>query len=88
MSALVGLYSTPVAVIISSLIFGLWHLKNIFAYSKKELALQIFSTTVLLGPLTAILTIWTGTLWLAVIVHYIINLFAPVTLGEAERVLS
>lgn len=81
---LMAIYSTAWSVIISSLLFGLWHFKNIFSYSKKELTLQILSTTFLLGPITAFLTIWTGTIWIAVIVHYIINLFAPNTLSKFE----
>lgn len=85
-SALLTLYSIPVAIIISSLLFGLWHLKNIFVYSKRELTLQILCNTVVLGPLMAIITIHTGTLWIAVIVHYFINLFAPFALGKAEKV--
>lgn len=85
---LMSIYSVAQSIIISSILFGLWHLKNIFSYSKKELALQILSTTFLLGPLTALVTVWTGTIWIAVIVHYIINLFAPNTLSKLERKLK
>lgn len=88
LSTLLILYSIPVAIVISSLLFGLWHLKNIFVYSKQELALQMLCTTVILGPLMAIATIYTGTLWIAVIAHYFINLFAPTALEKAEKILA
>lgn len=86
LSALLILYSTPVAIILSSLMFGLWHLKNIFVYSKRELVLQIFCNAIILGPLMAIITIYTGTLWIAVIIHYFVNLFAPFALGKSEKI--
>ncbi len=88
LSALLMLYSIPVAIVVSSLMFGLWHLKNIIVYSKRELILQILSNTILLGPITAIITIITGTIWIAVIVHYFINLFASAALGKAGKVLT
>ncbi len=88
LSALLILYSIPIAIIISSLLFSLWHLKNIFVYSKRELAVQMLCTAVVLGPIMAIVTIYTGTLWIAVIAHYFINLFAPTALGKAEKVLA
>lgn len=88
LSSLLALYSLPIAIIISSFLFGLWHLKNIFAYSKRELALQIVCNTIILGPLMALITISTGTLWIAVIIHYFINLFAPTALGKAEKVFN
>ncbi len=81
---LMNMYSVTYSIIISSILFGVWHLKNIFSYSKKELTLQILSTTFLLGPFMALLTVWTGTIWIAVITHYCINLFAPSTLSRLE----
>lgn len=83
--ALLTLYSIPAAIIISSLLFGLWHLKNIFIFTKKELLLQILSTTILLGPIMTIVTICTGTIWIAVILHYFNNLFASAALGKAMK---
>ncbi len=35
---LMTMYSVLMAIIVSSLLFGLWHFKNIFYCSKKELA--------------------------------------------------
>lgn len=74
--ALLNMYSAVTAVVVSSLLFGLWHLKNIFYFSKRELWYQMLYSGLVFGPIVAILTIITGTIWLAVIVHYLNNLLA------------
>ncbi len=71
---LMALYTMPVAVIASSLLFGIWHFKNIFWLPKSELAKQMAYTGLIFGPLMALATVWTGTVWLAVILHYANNL--------------
>jgi membrane protease YdiL (CAAX protease family) len=87
LSAVLTLYPVFIAIVVSSLLFGLWHLKNIFVFSRRELILQIVCTTVILGPITALLTVYTGTIWIAVIVHYFNNLFASAALGKVGKVL-
>jgi membrane protease YdiL (CAAX protease family) len=54
----------------------LWHLKNSKWQTKQETLKQVLYTTIIFGPLAAIVTVWTGTLWLAVIFHYAHNLIA------------
>lgn len=73
---LLHLYTQTTAVIISSLLFGLWHFKNIFYLSKKELVYQMLYTGLIFGPIMALVTLATGTIWLAVILHFANNLFA------------
>lgn len=73
---LASIYSIFTAAVVSSLLFGLWHLKNIFLTPKKELVYQMLYTGLVFGPVMSFFTIATGTIWLAVILHYTNNLFA------------
>lgn len=78
---LIGLtrnFSIIEAVIISSVLFGLWHIKNIFYMSKSEVVYQIIYT-IFFGAVMAYVTLITGNIWLAVILHYINNILAPYT---------
>ncbi len=77
---LIGLtkfYSTRTAVVISCLLFGLWHLKNIFWLSGSELAYQMAYAACFFGPIAAYLTLKTKTIWTAIIFHYLNNILAP-----------
>ena len=71
---LMSLYSLVVSIIISSILFGLWHLKNIFWLPKKELIYQMLYTGIIFGPIMVCVTIYTDSIWLAVILHYLNNL--------------
>lgn len=82
---LMSLYTILTAVIISSLLFGLWHFKNVFYSPKKELIYQMLYAGIVFGPVMGYLTIYTGTIWLAVILHYINNLFAPYFAWKKEE---
>lgn len=71
------MFLSPIwSVVISSILFGLWHLKNYKWQTRKETTYQVIYTGVVFGPIASILTLWTGTIWIAVIVHYIHNLLA------------
>jgi membrane protease YdiL (CAAX protease family) len=61
------------AVAISSLFFGLWHLKNIFWLSEYNLIHQMLYTGLIFGPITAVLALKTRTIWPGVILHYVNN---------------
>lgn len=62
------------SVVISSVLFGLWHIKNLKWQTRNETIYQVVYTAVVFGPIASIITLWTGTIWLAVIVHYLHNL--------------
>ena len=66
-------YGALKAIVLTSVLFGLWHLKNIFWLDLQQLFKQIVFTTFVFGPLTAWLTLKARTLWPAVILHYINN---------------
>lgn len=73
------MYSLKAAIIGSSLLFGLWHLKNIFYLTPPRLAYQM-AYAVVLGLILAYVTVRTKTVWIAVILHYLNNLLAPLSL--------
>ncbi len=74
---LTKLYSVRSSIIISSLLFGLWHLKNIFWLSTPELLYQMAYAAFLFGPVAAYLTLKTKNVWPAVIFHYLNNAIVP-----------
>jgi membrane protease YdiL (CAAX protease family) len=61
------------AIVLSSLFFGLWHLKNTFWMTDYRLIHQMLYTTLIFGPVTAVLALRTRTIWLGVILHYLNN---------------
>jgi uncharacterized protein len=67
-------YGPVRAVVISSLFFGLWHLKNIFWLTDYQLIHQMLYTGLIFGPVTALLALKTRTIWPGVILHYLNNL--------------
>lgn len=67
------------AIIISSLLFGVWHVKNYKYQPKAVTTQQIIYTGLILGPIFAVLTIATGNLLLAVLIHALNNYMAPTT---------
>lgn len=82
---LLTLYSSAWALVVSSLLFGLWHLKNIFWETPRGLAGQMLYAGFIFGPIAAALTLWSGTIWLAVIIHYLNNLWGPISKRLFER---
>jgi membrane protease YdiL (CAAX protease family) len=74
LGALERAYGWLWAIILSSLLFGLWHLKNTFWMTNDDLEGQILYTALIFGPITAALALWTRTIWPGVILHYLNNL--------------
>jgi membrane protease YdiL (CAAX protease family) len=71
-------YGPARAVVLSSVSFGLWHLKNVFWLSEYQLIHQMLYTTLIFGPVTAVLALKTRTIWPGAILHYLNNLPAAV----------
>lgn len=83
---LIGLFpliGSVAAVAISSILFGLWHVKNYKWQTRSQTLYQVFYTGVIFGPIAAIVTLWTGTIWIAVIIHYIHNILVDVVRKRA-----
>ena len=70
------IFFSPIwSVVISSVLFGLWHVKNYRWQTRNETIYQVIHTGLVFGPIASVITLWTGTIWIAVIVHYAHNLF-------------
>jgi len=63
-----------IAVIISSLLFGLWHMKNYYK-SGKMIIWEFMYTALIFGPLFAIARVFTGDIFCGILIHYLINSF-------------
>ena len=61
------------AIILSSIIFGLWHIKNIFFQDMSHLISQVLYTTFIFGPLMCLIAYKTKTIWIGSIIHYLNN---------------
>lgn len=67
------------AIIYSSLLFGVWHFRNIFFMDLSDLVYQIAYTSLFFGPLLAYIAIKTKTIWIGVILHCLNNFLAPIS---------
>ncbi|MEW6607135.1 MAG: CPBP family intramembrane glutamic endopeptidase [bacterium] len=78
---------TLISILISSLIFGLLHLVNLFDGATLGSALLQVGYSFLMGILWATLYLKTGNLWLVMILHAVYNFFGQVMfyLGTVEN---
>lgn len=60
-------------VVVSSLSFGVWHLKNYYWLGGKSMSIQFLYTTIIHGPFFSLMRIYTGDIYIAVLFHYIID---------------
>jgi membrane protease YdiL (CAAX protease family) len=73
LGALLKHFSVLKAIIFTSLLFGIWHLKNIFFVEPAEVLRQICYAGFVFGPVLAWATYRTQTIWIASVIHYINN---------------
>ncbi len=66
--------SNAVAVIVSSLLFGILHVRNIYWLDTPALVAMIASAALFTGPVFAYVTLRTRSVWPAVILHFLNNL--------------
>lgn len=66
-------YPLAKAILFSSLLFGLWHLKNIFFIDTVEVLKQMCYTGFIFGPIMCLIAYKTKTIWIASIIHYLNN---------------
>ncbi len=78
LSGLIYVYGMIPAIVITSILFGIWHIRSIFFMPVNKTIVQILYTGLILGPIFALITIYTGSIWLAVILHFLNNLLAPI----------
>ena len=79
LSLLLKRFPTKQAALISTLLFGLWHLKNIFYLPPGRLLYQIFYAGLIIGPVLTYLRFRTKSIWPGVILHYVNNIWAPIS---------
>jgi membrane protease YdiL (CAAX protease family) len=73
------IWTLEIAIVVSCLLFGIWHFKNIFWEGKQGVIRQILYAGFVAGPIFVIITLLTGSIWPAVIAHYLHNLIAVST---------
>ncbi len=61
------------SLVISSLLFGLWHLKNIPWSGPKRAIPQALYTGFIAGPVFCLLAVVTGDIYLAILAHFVHN---------------
>lgn len=64
------------SLILSSVLFGFWHYKNALFIPLDLVVRQMVYTAVFVGPILALITLKTNSVWMAVIVHYLHNIVA------------
>lgn len=64
------------AIIVCSILFGIYHLKNYFIKSRRSLIIQIIYAALIIGPLFSWITIQSSSLFMVIILHSINNAFA------------
>lgn len=80
--------SNITAIIVTSIAFGIWHLKNYAWHSdKKWMVKHFFITGGLYGPLFAVLRIVTGDLYLAILWHYCTDAYVALASGKWRRTI-
>jgi membrane protease YdiL (CAAX protease family) len=68
--------NTLVSVLATSFAFGLWHLKNYAWVKDRNWIIKSFlSTGIIYGPLFAILRVVRGDIYLAVLVHFLVDAY-------------
>lgn len=59
------------AIAVSSIAFGLWHLKNVPLFGVKVTVRQVLMTGFVYGPVFGLIRYWTGDVWLVSILHFL-----------------
>jgi membrane protease YdiL (CAAX protease family) len=88
LATFIPLYGILWAVVLQSVLFGLWHLRSLLFMPPKRVAAQVLYTGLILGPILALITLWTGTIWMAVILHFLNNFLTCVTDKESLQILK
>ncbi len=68
-----------IAIIVSSLAFGVWHLKNVFWLGKRRTIRELFYTAFIFGPIFCFERILIGDLSLAILHHIITDAIVALT---------
>ncbi len=61
------------AIIASSMLFGLFHLRNLWWASRRQVFINCLYTGLLFGPFIALARFWTGDIYLGIALHALHN---------------
>jgi membrane protease YdiL (CAAX protease family) len=64
------------AIVLVSVLFGIWHIKNIFWYDQSYVIHQVAYTTLIFSPIACLVALKFRSVWPCVILHYMNNLVA------------
>lgn len=67
------------AVVITSILFALWHLKNMFVLIPELLLYQMAYVGIIVSPILSYITLKTKSIWIGVMLHYLNNLASPLS---------
>lgn len=65
-----------IAIIASSILFGIYHIKNYFIKSQRSLMIQIIYAAFIVGPVFAWVTMQTSSIFFVIVLHSINNAIA------------
>ncbi len=60
-----------ISLVVSSFLFGTWHLKNYYWSGKRSIIIQFLYTSLFYGPVFALMRIYTGDIYLGILFHFI-----------------
>ena len=69
-------HTTVLAVIASSLLFGIFHLRNLWWSSRKQVLAQCLYAGLFFGPIAGLLRWWSGGIYLGIALHALNNFTA------------
>jgi hypothetical protein len=87
LAAFIPLYGIVWAIILQAVLFGIWHLRSLLFMPPKLVLQQVLYTGLILGPAFAIVTLFTGTIWMAVILHFLNNFLAFISDKKSLEIL-
>lgn len=73
---LLNIFSPFISVIIGSVLYGLWELRNVSYQTKNQTIWRMLYNTLIFGPAASSISILSGHLWIVMVFHYLHNLIA------------
>lgn len=73
------------AIVVSSVLFGVWHAKNMFWMDPAIVVRQMLYTGIVVGPILALVTVKTRTIWPAIMLHQLHNILASPVVHDILR---
>lgn len=77
--------TTTSAIVASSILFGLWHAKNMLWIDPEPIVRQMLYTGLIVGPILAVVTVKTRSIWPAIILHQLHNILASPVVHDILR---